>query len=302
MFNHLLVPLDGSPLAEATLPFACEIARNCNSTITLLHIIETDAPAEIHGHIHLQQPLEAEKYLEQIKARMLEKHPTLLAKKILTHVHTEKQENLARSIVNHSEELTPDLILLTHHGSTGLRDRTVGSIAQQVIGMGQKPTLLIHTNRSNEKYKQFNNILVALDTDPEHAASVDFANQLAISFSSRVILFSVVPTFGTMSLEQAAAGRLLPGSVTALLDLEEDRCFDYLEKIKKDQFHGIKSVLIDVQRGDPVKMILRGSRRHSSDLIVLSSHGKAGWSAFWEGSVASKVITGSERPMLIIPV
>jgi len=48
-------------------------------------------------------------------------------------------------------------------------------------------------------------------------------------------------------------------------------------------------------------MILRSAQRHSADLIILSSHGKAGWEAFWNGSVAPRVITSTERPMLIVP-
>lgn len=302
MFEHLLIPLDGSNLAEAVLPFAGEMAVKYQSTITLLHIIETKAPAKIHGFAHLQQPAEAEKYLEKIKEHLLERYQALKAKKILAHIHSEKQENIARSIVFHSEEFTPDLILLTHHGTTGLRDLTVGSIAQQVIGMGQKATLLIHPNRNNEKYKLFKRILVPLDTDPAHAASIEYSLKIAASFSSKVMLSSVVPTFGTMSLEESATGRLLPGASAAMYEMEEEDREGFLEKIRKDRFPGKLPVRVEVQRGEPVKMILKSISKHSVDLIVLSSHGKAGWAAFWEGSVASRIISVTERPMLIIPV
>ena len=48
----ILVPLDGSRLAEAVLPAVSRIAQTCGSTVTLLHIIERGAPKEIHGERH----------------------------------------------------------------------------------------------------------------------------------------------------------------------------------------------------------------------------------------------------------
>ena len=49
MFKHILVPLDGSKLAEAAIPFAVEFCRKLDAQITLLHVIEKDAPSEVHG-------------------------------------------------------------------------------------------------------------------------------------------------------------------------------------------------------------------------------------------------------------
>src|SRR5207302_1377683 len=53
MFNHLLVPLDGSKLAEAILPAAAAWAERLHARLTLLHITEKNAPATIHGEHHL---------------------------------------------------------------------------------------------------------------------------------------------------------------------------------------------------------------------------------------------------------
>ena len=61
MFKHLLVPLDGSPLAEAALPAAAYLAQKLGASVTLLHVIEQDAPQEIHGERHLTDPDEAQR-------------------------------------------------------------------------------------------------------------------------------------------------------------------------------------------------------------------------------------------------
>ena len=69
MFKHLLVPLDGSQLAEAALPAAAYLAQKLDATVTLVHIIEHDAPAEVHGERHLTNADEANAYLTEVARR-----------------------------------------------------------------------------------------------------------------------------------------------------------------------------------------------------------------------------------------
>ena len=66
MFKHILVPLDGSKLAEAALPAAVSLAQTFSIPVTLLHIIEQDAPEEIHRDRHLTKASQAEAYLSRI--------------------------------------------------------------------------------------------------------------------------------------------------------------------------------------------------------------------------------------------
>jgi len=69
MFKHLLVPLDGSHLAEAVLPAVSFLAQKLRVPITLTHVIERDAPRKIHGEPHLANEEEAYAYLDQVAAR-----------------------------------------------------------------------------------------------------------------------------------------------------------------------------------------------------------------------------------------
>lgn len=66
MFKHLLVPLDGSRLAESALLAAASLAQNLGASVTLIHIIECDAPVEVHSDRHLANPDEAVDYLKDI--------------------------------------------------------------------------------------------------------------------------------------------------------------------------------------------------------------------------------------------
>src|SRR5919202_2263342 len=67
--KHLLVPLDGSRLAEAALPAATMLAERLGARVTLLHVMERHAPATVHGERHLTRAGEAEAYLNGVASR-----------------------------------------------------------------------------------------------------------------------------------------------------------------------------------------------------------------------------------------
>ena len=70
MFAHLLVPLDGSGLAETVLPYVHLLARVDGTRVTLLHLIERNAPTSVHGARHLRTVAEAEAYLNDVAASL----------------------------------------------------------------------------------------------------------------------------------------------------------------------------------------------------------------------------------------
>ena len=82
MFKRLLVPLDGSLLAEAALPAADYMAQHFGATVTLLHLIEHNAPAQVHGEAHLTNEVQANAYLQKVAQRSFA--PGVLTD---THVH-----------------------------------------------------------------------------------------------------------------------------------------------------------------------------------------------------------------------
>ena len=138
MFKHLLVPLDGSPMAEVSLVAAAFLARTLGATVTLFHAIERGAPQDIHGERHLTSPDEARAYLDEVAARAFP--PDMPVER---HVHANEVNDVARSIAEHVAELGPDLIVMCTHGRGGLRGFMFGRIAQQVLGLCTTPVLLV---------------------------------------------------------------------------------------------------------------------------------------------------------------
>ena len=298
MFKHLLVPLDGSILAEAAVPAAAYLAHLLDASVMLFHVIEKNPPQEIHGETHLTNPDQATQYLRGIIARSFP-----AGVKVDYHVHTEEQSNVARSIAAHVGEFTPDLIVMCAHGHGGLRDFLFGSIPQQVISLSRTPVLLI-TPPSAEGHPSFTcqHILVPLDNTTEHGLGLQTAVDLAETSGAGIHLVIVIPTLGTLKSDRAAAGKMLPATMSAMLELAEEEAQSTLAS----QAAYLQSVHVpvtsDVHRGDPAKIIASEAQAHHSDLIVLATHGKSGQNAVWAESVAPKVSRLVHIPLLFVPI
>jgi len=297
VFNHILVPLDGSALAEAALPAAAFLAGKSNASVTLMHTIERRAPGEVHGDRHLTQASEASSYLDAVAARSF---PDI---RVNRHVHTEAVGAVAPSIVAHAEELEADLIVLCSHGGSGLRGLLFGRIAQQVIAQGTTPVLMVQpTDDGSPPAFACNRIMVTLDGDTNHEQGLPIAENLALRCGAELFLVSVVPTLDTLSGERASTGKLLPGAMSAVLDLAEAGLREQLAKhLLRQGEAGIRASAV-VQRGDPIDVLVAVAKERLVDVIVMGTHGKTGLDAFWSGSITSQVSYRTTTPVLLVRV
>lgn len=298
LFQHLIVLLDGSRLAEAALPPTVYLAKTLGAKVTLVHVIERNPPERIHGEHHLSNPEEALAYLRGVATRAF---PADL--EVKQHVHTHAVHDVAKSIAEHAGELDSDLIVMCTHGRGGLRDWILGSMAQQVIGQGSTPVFLIHPSREGGSPEfKCEKILVSLDADPEHENGLVISKTLALAFHASLHLVMVVHTRSTLSGERAVSARMLPGTTSVLLDLKEKEAADYLARhLSELETLGL-SATAEVQRGDPAKVLLQVSENIQADVIVLGTHGKTGLEAFWSGSITPKLSSHSLSPLLLVPV
>jgi nucleotide-binding universal stress UspA family protein len=295
MFKNILVPLDGSKLSEASLAPAAALAQKLHSHVLLLHVIEQDAPAEVHKEHHLTNADEAKAYLDEVAKRAF---PAGVDAK--THVHTAPVSDVASSIVDHAiHEFEPDLIVTCTHGRSGVRDVLFGSIAQKVVAQGMTPLLLI---RPGSQQFKLDKILVPLDPDSIHDDGLPLAEALAKDCGAELLLLSVVPTFSTLTGEEAAASSLMPGTTQAMLDIREEGARAHFQKHIDDLAAKGIQASADVARGDPAPTIVKIGEQSGADMIILSTHGKAGVGAFWSRSVAPHVAQRTKIPLLLIPL
>jgi nucleotide-binding universal stress UspA family protein len=247
MFNNILVPLDGSKLAESALPVAALLTEILKAPVTLLHIIEKDAPKEVHHERHLSKPEEADEYLKAVAARFFPEEA-----EVVTHVHTAEVKDVSASIVEHAtQEFKPDLIIMCAHGEGGFRDLIFGNIAQQVLAGGRTPVWLLQPQSADAAPIQIRRILVPLDSESVHDDSLPFAEKLTRAFDAELHLLTVIPTFGTLSGEQAAASSLLPATTTAYLEIKEEAAKEHLQSHLDELLDGGLNVTAEIARGDP---------------------------------------------------
>jgi len=297
MFRHLLVPLDGSPMAESVLSATADLVRRLSAHVTLLHIIERGAPKTVHGERHLTQPAEAESYLRGVAEWFVSEG---VRADFLVH---RDGADVAKSIADGAAEIGADLVVLCTHGWSGLRGFLFGRVAQQVLRWGTIPVLLIQPSTEGRKAAfSWRRLVVPLDGSGMAETALPAASAVAHAFEAEVLLMWVVPTVATVSGERGAAMKLMPSAAAALLDAEAAQAATYLERVgARLREEGVK-ILMEVGRGEPIRVLLDTVAKQEIDLIVIATHGRSGISAVWAGSVTSRILRYSTRPILLIRI
>ncbi len=148
MYKKVLVPLDGSPLAECTLSHVKNLIKDGSvGEVTLLNVVKVDLPWAVMGSdqhpkiidIHaIREPLfiESRKYLGDIESRLSSEG---------VKVRTESLEGNrpADTITDYAQKKGMDLIIIGTHGYTGLKKLMLGSVAFGVLHQSHVPVLLI---------------------------------------------------------------------------------------------------------------------------------------------------------------
>jgi nucleotide-binding universal stress UspA family protein len=145
MFQTILVPLDGSKLAEESLAQVRELARTHRSKVILLRVaFALVFPGADPTKAQIQVTEEAEEYLEKIQKKLEAKG--IRAETVVRYGFP------AEEILAHINRGGVDLLAMTTHGRTGPVRMVMGSVAEQVIRHSAIPALLVRASgsRANE--------------------------------------------------------------------------------------------------------------------------------------------------------
>jgi nucleotide-binding universal stress UspA family protein len=297
-FRRILVPLDGSRLAEVVLPLAVRLADACGATISLLHVIEKGAPSRVHGERHLTTATEAGTYLTQVAQRLAGPE-----RRIEYHTHEVPVGDVPKSIASHAEEDESNLIVLSTHGEGGLRDALWGSIAQQVLQRSARPVLLARAHAADQPSAfEPRTLMVPLDATAASEEALPAATALARCLEAQLRLVIVVATTETVSGEQIPTATFLPSTTRALLDVQEKQALSYLERLAQDiRSSGIPAIA-EVRRGETVAQLATDAGEHGDGLVVVATHGRAGLQAIWTSSVAARLLKRTRAPILLVPI
>ena len=139
MSKRILVPLDGSTLAEAILPWVIEIAKPLGAELWLLRIAFAHVfPGTDPTAAEIRVVREAEEYLETLAHSIADQG---------VHVSTAvRYGKAAAEIIDHAAFNKVDLIAMSTHGLSGLSRLVMGSVAEEVVRHAKVPVLLVRAH------------------------------------------------------------------------------------------------------------------------------------------------------------
>ena len=141
-------------------------------------------------------------------------------------------------------------------------------------------------------------ILIPLDGSDLARAAIDVAARIVDS-TCTITLVTVVqmPEYPTY----AASPVSIPPDFYPTLDILKRDAKQYLEEIAEPLRQNKYQVSTRVEVGDPAEQIIQAATALNADLIVMSTHGRTGIKRWLFGSVASRVLSLSRQPVLVVP-
>jgi nucleotide-binding universal stress UspA family protein len=295
MFDHILVPLDGSSLAECVLPHAAVFARTFDARLTLLSVLEQNHHA---GHAWSIDPLEwhfrkveAQAYLDAVAAR-LDDAGVSVGTALL---EGQPAQHIIAFIRSHDVEL----LILSSHGKSGLSDWNISSVGQKIISRAHTSTMIVqayHPPPDDALDLRYRRLLVPLDGSQRAESVLPTATTLAQASGAELLLVHVV--------RKPEMPRQIPLSQEALdleqriTELNRRAAASYLEQLHA-RLPG--DIHIQLLVSDDVAATLHQLVEHEhADLVLLSAHGYSGRAAWPYGSIATSFIAYASTPLLIV--
>jgi nucleotide-binding universal stress UspA family protein len=265
--GRVLVPLDGSPLAEAALPLASVLAETLEAKLDLLRVVPRG-----HGG---PEELAAAAYLAAFRADT-------------SHVLSGRP---AEAIVQHARAERVSLVVMTTHARSGLERALLGSVTAEVIARAPSPTVVV---RGPLPEPRLRTLLVAVSGTS--ATPLTNVTELARRAGARVVLLRVVTAD-----EMMVWHRQWEWSSDSILE-DPDAVVDARQQLD-DLANGLRGAGVDVETrvlvGSVAPIIDAVADQIDADLIVMTTHGRLGVSRATQGSFADAVVHSTRRPVLL---
>ena len=307
----ILVPLDGSAVAEQVLASVQLLATILTARIHLLVVITDEQKQRLISHFAAAPPGAAAEY-------ETEWHWERRAQRQLNHAAEAYLADQAQALRADGLEVTFDvtsgapaecivdiaasepqaLIAMTTHGYSGLQRWSLGSIADKVIQTTQTPVFLVRAKELPAGAWSLRRILAPLDNSALTDQALPLAIELAVRAQAELLLFHAIRP------RVASAPDLLmlhrPPSTIDFPAPEHAQALELLQGVIERWQPPEIAVLPVVTAGDPAQAIVDTAANEHADLIVMATHGYTGVRRWALGSVADKVLHASATPLLLV--
>ncbi|MFN8446293.1 MAG: universal stress protein [Caldilineaceae bacterium] len=293
MFKRVLIPLDGSPFAEKVLVELPRFIEPGKSWIELVGVLEVSryaASVSEYGPLRAIAEIRA-----QYEAYFLKMRQSLQEKGYLVNTAI-VEGDAAEEIINNAVASEADLIAMTTHGRSGIARWTLGSVADRIIHNTSLPVLLVRS-QTDARHEEIKSILVPLDGSELSEKALPYAATLAKEHHAQLRLIQAV---SPSDIEYAITRLPTQSETDRALQRRFTLSDTYLSHVAGElRSAGIK-VETNVLLGDPARCVVDEAEKQTVDLIVISTHGRTGFSRWVHGSVANHVIRSVSVPLLVI--
>ena len=303
MYGKIVVPLDGSELAEGVIPHVAEVIRNRGSHVCLLTVAQV---ARITTSV-LPDLLSASSNTREERARV-EKELTTYLRAIagkLEPAAAEVQVNVrfgrpADEILAFAGDADADLIVMSSHGRSGISRWVLGSVVDRVLHGAVYPILIVHA-KPRQADPTYQHILVPLDGSELAEQVLPHVRALIRPGYTRIDLISVLANgFSDRTITLLTSSPPGLQLSTTALSKAEVQLTAYLRSVAATLREREATVNTSVKHGSPAEEILTHAAEVNADLICMTAHGLSGVSRWMYGNVASKVLQGSHCPVLLV--
>ncbi len=286
-FGTVLVPLDGSTLAERALPIAKQLALATGSNLLLARISPiltwtTTLSAEgapIVPEIYQQLLDDEERLAQEYLARQAETlhSQDIVVRTFFTYGHP------ASCLLDLEDQEHVGLVVMTTHGRTGLARFALGSVADRLVRGGQIPVLLLRSFGKTCSVDEMHRALVPLDGSTRAEQAMTSAQQLAGHVLREIVLLRVVDADATPADMSEAERYLEEVAVRERPTLATHDC----------------QVTTLVLKGDAAEQIVQRAEA-DCQLVIMATHGRTGVARWALGSVADRVLQAGATPLLLV--
>lgn len=295
MFENILVPLDGSQLAELALEPALKIASRAGGGITLLAVpvrhqvvLPSSAgygPPVFDRAVELAVKRE-EEYLDAVRDRYSQAG--------INFECVVEEGDVAGIIVDAAAERQTDLIIMTTHGYSGFTRWMLGSVTERVLRQAPCPVLVIREGVDCQK------ALITLDGSRLAEQALLPGLEISRLLQCQTTLLRVDQGESLSSIEMGML-EAASSDLCQELSLEgAERMAYYLECVAKrfeTAEYPIETVVIP---GKPAETILKYIEEEQIDLVTIATHGYSGLKRWAYGSVMEKILRKAECAMLVV--
>ncbi len=288
-YHRILVPLDGSPVAEAAMTPAMEIAAIMRAEVHCLQVV-TGLALNLDPKLN-QRIIDAREQMANVYLRSIRERFTKSEADIITSTAS---GSAAKSVIDYAMENDIDLIVISSHGQSALSRWVYGNVAIKILRRAPCDTLMIRPLGHAESLPKAR-VMVPLDGSPLSERALKPAVALASAWELELMLLRVSPPL--FSDQDPISSHDFFDEIEERLDEE---AVAYLQDIQAVQASDFLSIRVETASGPEAAAIVDTANQNGVDLIVMSSHGRSGAGLWLMGSVSEKVLRKATCSTLIV--